>query len=252
MRILVIGDRIVDQYRWCRAVKLAPEACAPVLHIEREYTSEGGAGLVANQIRTLQGEERVTYLFGSRSVKQRIFAERTLICRIDRDSQDITPPKDMWDQISRVYHDCDAIVISDYGKGTFTETLAGDIVNLGFPTFVDSKHHIEWWKGAEFIFPNEQEHVNLNHGNYLHVIRKMGAKGCLVDGKLVPTESQLVYDVTGAGDVFMAAFIHKYALMSKTPCINLMECAKFANLVAGISVKYMGTHVVSPEEIPSR
>lgn len=251
MRVLVIGDRIIDQYQWCRAIKLAPEACAPVLQIERENATEGGAGLVASQLYALWGCEYVDYLFGSVSTKHRVFAERTLICRIDRDSQQVTSPKDMWEQIGNVYHNCDAIVISDYGKGTFTEALSRDIINLGFPTFVDSKHHIEWWKGAEFIFPNEHEHVSLNHGNYLHVIRKLGAKGCSVNGRLVPTNQQDVYDVTGAGDIFMAAFVYKY-LTTTFPTVakDLLDAAAYANLLAGISVKHMGTHVVQPDEIP--
>lgn len=248
MRVLVIGDLIIDHYKWCKAVKLAPEACAPVLQVEKENISEGGASLVAQQLCALREYPDMDCVFGSKSEKHRIFAERTLICRIDRDSYHLTDPRP---QIFNVFiHRCDIIVVSDYGKGTFDEALARDIVNLGFPTFVDSKHHIEWWKGATYIFPNEHEHNGLVKEDFPNIIRKLGAKGCSVNEHLVPTESQLVYDVTGAGDVFMAAFVHKYTLMAKTPCLNLIECAKYANKVAGVSVRHMGTYVVKPEEVP--
>lgn len=196
-------------------------------------------------------------MYGSISEKQRIFADRTLICRIDRDGQEILNPRAARADLFNIFmHRCDIIVVSDYGKGAFDEELARDIVNLGFPTFVDSKHHIEWWKGATFLFPNEHEHNGLSEKDYPNVIRKMGARGCLVNNQLVPTEQQLVYDVTGAGDVFMAAFVHKFSILMewKTPITQeaLIGCADYANRVAGVSVRHMGTYVVKPEEVPHR
>jgi bifunctional ADP-heptose synthase (sugar kinase/adenylyltransferase) len=253
MRILVIGDRIIDNYRWCKATRLCPEACAPVLYVEKETSSEGGAGLVVDQLRALfKSSNVVGYLHGSVSEKLRVFAERTLICRIDRDSFRLANSAYLWDEILCLKFNCEAIVISDYGKGTFFSQFAKDILGIGLPTFVDSKHNLDWWKGATFIFPNEDEHLDLNHGDYLNVIRKLGPRGCTVNKTPVPTKQQQVYDVSGAGDVFMAAFVYEWLMKEHdgyTEQELMIKAAEYANKAAGISVRHLGTYVVKPEEL---
>lgn len=251
MKVLVLGDKIIDQYTFCKPIRLCPEACAPVLHIESERESPGGAALVAANLESLMGEESVVSRFGSLSRKHRIFAERTLLCRIDQDRVStsawnwwkehppcLTPPK------------FDAIVVSDYDKGAFGAGTAEAILKLGPPVFVDSKYDIERWRGAFCIFPNEHEHNGDSFKGFQHVVKKLGAKGCLVDGVPVPTAPQQVYDVSGAGDVFLAAFVYGYFKAYHSDEVHRLQYSAYlANLTAGISVRHLGTYVVSPSEL---
>jgi bifunctional ADP-heptose synthase (sugar kinase/adenylyltransferase) len=253
MNILVVGDRIIDQYEFCKAVRLSPEAPVPVLHLTSEKTSEGGASLVAENLKSLMGAKNVNTVFGSVSHKRRTFADRTLLSRLDKDSWSALDPKAYWNEILAQAQFASAIVVGDYGKGAIDQHIASGLVALRKPLFVDTKHHPEWYKGCFALFPNEEEHPLLDIRDYQHIIRKLGPMGCTVDGVLVPTKEQQVYDVTGAGDVFLAGFVAMFMQENDTPYLaaadRLRACAEHANLVAGISVRHLGTYVVKPTDL---
>lgn len=262
-RVLVLGDRIVDEYMHCRATRLCPEAPAPVLvESERRKACEGGASLVSENLKSLLCPDgcwgHIVYeTYGSDSHKLRIFADRTLICRVDNDSFLVKQRIDYLSQIRiSLLKGISAVVVGDYGKGAMTPELAailtGDCIGQGIPLFVDAKSDPAPYKGCFAIFPNEHEHQDINSKEYMHVIRKLGPRGCSVDGILIPTEEQQVYDVTGAGDVFLAAFVAKYLQTSgveMSQAYRLEVCAKYANKAAGISVRHLGTYIVKPEEL---
>jgi bifunctional ADP-heptose synthase (sugar kinase/adenylyltransferase) len=252
--ILVIGDLISDYTRICRATRLCPEAPVPVLVQDEEYTTRGGAGLVVEQMREFLGD-RVQSYFGSFSVKERIFADSHLVARIDSDRKEVTEwTKDLLKNIGRDILNSSAVVISDYDKGALTELgasyIVGYAIQKNIPVFVDSKKNWKWYEGAFAMFPNEQE----GYGTAFpcrYIIRKMGAKGCMIDGEMIPGDSsRKVVDVTGAGDIFLASFVSRYIAQVEDAGVIapiegiLRDCAKFANHVAGLSVEYVGTHVV--------
>ena len=56
VRILVIGDFILDQFVWGSVKRISPEAPVPVVKVERESFMPGGSLNVANNIRSLQGQ----------------------------------------------------------------------------------------------------------------------------------------------------------------------------------------------------
>lgn len=265
MKILVCGDQIIDVGRWTTATRLCPEAPAPVL-IEQSVThTQGGAGLVAEQLKALLGDESVLFEFGSRSRKERIFADGRLMCRIDYDS---LPANEWdWDQFpdfeTRVIRAIEnevpsVLIISDYAKKSFTEEIAGNIVRfanqIDCKVLVDAKHNWGWYRGCFAVFPNQREANFYPQGNSCNVIQKLGPEGCSVNGQLVPMEEKhAVSDVTGAGDVFIAAFAARLSRLleaangTKLNQYHLINCAKFANKVAGKSVEFLGTKVIEGE-----
>lgn len=255
MKILVLGDKIFDEYDFCDATRLCPEAPAPVLVRKEHRTTVGGAALVEQQIRVLLGDEpwhKIVGRYGSVSNKWRIFADRTLICRIDADSEHVVATDRYQEQIAQETKGSDAIVIADYGKGAMdsmiVKQLMLDAAHANIPVFVDAKRGDPMlYAGAFAIFPNEQEHMEINTKYFGHVIRKLGDSGCKVDGYHCTTMSQHVYDVTGAGDIFLAAFVVEY-LRNKSP-EALREAGLYANHVAGLSVMHLGTYVVPLKEI---
>src|SRR6059036_677106 len=51
--VAVLGDCMLDRYLWGRVDRISPEAPVPVVEIERESTSLGGAGNVAANLAAL-------------------------------------------------------------------------------------------------------------------------------------------------------------------------------------------------------
>jgi len=256
MRVLVLGDRIIDHYQFCKAVRLCPEGPAPVLHIESERTSEGGASNIAENLKSLLGEEEVKTCFGSVSHKHRLFAGHTLLSRVDRDRYSVLESSAYWNQILSALLYSDAVVIGDYNKGAINPDIAKELVTRcnqnSKPLFVDSKADPKPYEDCFAIFPNEEEHNHIHPKDYQHIIRKLGPKGCSVDGYLIPTEEKPIFDVTGAGDCFLAGFVWKWC---STEGSNLPEserlilCARAGNQAGGISVTYLGTHTIKPGEM---
>ena len=250
MKILVIGDHIHDVYIFHTASRICPEAPVPVLVYEGEKMCDGGAGLVRNQLLVLIGGKDVEYFAGSYSTKERIFADGHLVCRRDRDSHGAVDIRALERDVIKFLkkNKPDAIVASDYGKGTFTEGFANRLVQaskiLDIPLFVDAKNHWSWYRGAFAFFPNEKEKLGFKPTKKEHVIQKLGAKGSMVDGHLIAGYRRDARDTTGAGDIYLAAFVVEY-LQTK----SLTMAALFGNFVAGASVEYVGTKVITPEII---
>lgn len=260
-RILVVGDYIEDHYMWCKATRLCPEAPAPVIVVESNEVRAGGAGNVAGNIKSLSENGMTCFLLtGSTSVKTRYFVGNHLLFRVDNDRKSASTQWKLCDTAKRIIEadDYGAIVIADYDKGGVGNLLAQELIcNYQLPVFVDAKcpNPDEKYRDAFCIFPNESEHPKLDVSNFRHIVRKLGPKGCMVDGEMVPTKEQPVFDVTGAGDVFIAAFVLKF--MEYTHLLTLisddqfMDCARFANRAAGVSVRFIGTHAVTRKELES-
>lgn len=276
MKILVIGDLIVDQYKMCDATRLCPEAPVPVLvQNSKTYETKGGAGLVVEQLKALIGEEHVVGQLGSVSRKQRIFADERLVTRIDYDRVAVCDAHEYESRVIKALKtkEFNVLIISDYDKGAMTEHMAGRIMKaakiLGIPTFVDAKNSWQWYPKAYAYFPNATETNLFNWkgltGKYTNIIHKQGHLGCKVNGQPIPTSSHDVRDTTGAGDVFIAAFAAAFLCeivleMESLPTNGkgtitqnaLERCARFANFVAGMSVEHVGTRVVTKAEVTER
>src|SRR3954469_19821487 len=61
LRILVVGDLMLDQFIWGNVRRISPEAPVPVVEFERESMMPGGAANVARNLSSLQVR---TELFG--------------------------------------------------------------------------------------------------------------------------------------------------------------------------------------------
>src|SRR5262249_57406522 len=55
-RIAVLGDCMIDRYLWGRVERISPEAPVPVVEIDRESATLGGAGNVAANLAALGAE----------------------------------------------------------------------------------------------------------------------------------------------------------------------------------------------------
>lgn len=257
LKILVVGDHITDYYRMFRSTRLCPEAPVPVLVRQEELYRDGGAALVVAQLRELIGEDNILTAYGSQSIKERIFADDKMICRIDCDAISMEDRISFETRIRNFLMAVDMVVVSDYGKGAIDQGVAEIICKTarvyGIPMLVDAKAHWDWYGNAFAVFPNEREGHQVFDSR--HVIRKLGEHGCSVDGRIIPPEKDHeVVDVCGAGDIFLAGFAAKVLYRSRAfgldfPLDQLYECARFANHLAGISVEHLGTYVVKGERL---
>ena len=156
--ILVVGDLMLDEYHWCRVNRISPEAPVPVCKVEKTTISLGGAGNVANNIQNLSvnttifgfvGEDssgdKLVKLFKKNQInndgvikterptilKSRVIAHQQQVVRLDREDDHPLSLKER-NQLFKVFEkhikNCSAVVISDYLKGTLTESFISKII----------------------------------------------------------------------------------------------------------------------------
>src|SRR5436309_11375800 len=71
-RIAVLGDLMLDRYLWGRVDRISPEAPVPIVEIERESDSLGGAGNVGANLAALGAEPVVIGVVGEDEAGARI------------------------------------------------------------------------------------------------------------------------------------------------------------------------------------
>jgi rfaE bifunctional protein kinase chain/domain len=146
LRILVIGDVMLDRYFWGDATRISPEAPVPVVDIQRETATAGGAANVALNLASLGAQSTVVGYFGDDEagrtltatladkkiatlstpgkaqtiVKTRVLVQRQQLCRLDREG----PPSayavtadDAEKLLRTAIARHDAVIFSDYAKG---------------------------------------------------------------------------------------------------------------------------------------
>lgn len=170
-KALVIGDLIIDYYRYVKEKKLSPEAPVIVFTPVKEEIRAGGAANVANNLSVLgfdvslfsamgkrtEDEKFVRYLSAlsfdifcvakdRTTVKERISTKRQPVTRID--DQCVTALSEREEAILKTevfsrLSEFSVVVFSDYDQGVLTRGLVRDIMidclNKGIPTVVNSK-----------------------------------------------------------------------------------------------------------------
>ncbi len=239
-RILLIGDDCEDVYQYGTIDRLSPEAPVPVFKFSHEERKPGMAGNVLRNLEALGCE--VNYLHGKTSVKTRIVDIRSKqhIVRIDNDIA--SDPLTFETAIPKVY---DAIVISDYNKGTISYDIIEEAIATKMPVFVDTKKtDLERMQGA-WVKINELEYSKIK-SECSGLIVTRGSKGA--DAVYHDYSSKApkveVVDVTGAGDTFLAALVYNY-LHTK----DIKRAMDFANQAAAVTVQHVGCYAPTMEEI---
>lgn len=241
-KILLIGDDCVDVYRYGIVDRISPEAPVPIFKFSNEETKPGMAGNVLENLKALGCE--VKYIHGGTSTKTRLIDLRSHqhIVRVDEDYNCIAVKLDSNFNLNRY----DAIVISDYNKGSVTYDLIKDLRNFfEGPIFVDTKKkELHRFDGC-FIKINLVEYDAIQTSTFSNkLIVTLGGDGVMFEGKILPAPKVEVVDVTGAGDTFLAALTYKYLLES-----DIQKAIKFAIKASSITVQHMGVYAPKLEEI---
>jgi bifunctional ADP-heptose synthase (sugar kinase/adenylyltransferase) len=238
-KVLLIGDDCLDIYQYGRVDRISPEAPVPVFLMGARTERPGMVSNVKQNLENLGCS--VEMIHGSTSTKTRFLDERSnqQIIRIDNDN-DSRPltieniPKSEFD----------AIVISDYNKGTVSYELVETLKSkYTCPIFIDSKKtNLKRFDGCIVKINSREYNEAITSCEELIVTR--GAKGAIYKGREFSARKVDVVDVTGAGDTFLAALAYMYLMTN-----DMYKSIEFAIRASEITVKHLGVYAPKLEEI---
>jgi len=249
-----------------------------------EFVSVRGKDQAGEQLETLLQEcvEVASHLIIANhrptTIKTRCIAQGQQMLRFDREHAgpiDSTTASRVLAAVTKALPKCHGVVISDYGKGLLTPDLLAAVIGAaaaaGLPVSIDPKGaDYSRYRGATVITPNRKEAQEASgvlidtdeaalraaaaiqrfvRGDAVCVT--LGSRGVFVvprRGKAVriPARAREVFDVTGAGDTFIA--LMSLALFSGA---TFAEAAEIGNSGAGIVVGRSGVATVSLDELRS-
>lgn len=296
-RILVAGDVMLDRYWFGDVSRISPEAPVPVVHVSRSEDRIGGAGNVARNAAALGAQVTLLSVAGrdeagqalralleaeaftvqlhedpdfSTITKLRVIGRQQQLLRVDFETQ---PGHEVLAAKLQAYEsllaDCDAVILSDYGKGGLTHVvrMIEAARAAGKPILVDPKGD-DWqrYAGASLITPNRAEFRQVAGGwkseaeldeKAARVREQFGLGALLVtrseEGMSLfdargahhePTRAREVFDVSGAGDTVIATMAAALAAGA-----DGIEAMRLANRAAGIVVGKFGTAIATAEEV---
>lgn len=253
--IYVIGDGIRDEYIYGAYTKISPETPIPVFGHKKMKVMQGGAWNVLNNLKALGST--AYYDCGQNSVKTRYIVDNRIVFRSDEETYEIN------DFVDYDPNGMDWLVISDYNKGHvhFSQEIINNFKKAGVRVIVDPKKKLHFYLGADIIKLNKKEfyeytgHVDFDSCELIRrnfkigaIVITLGGEGVFISSKeftgKIKGENRQVADVTGAGDVFLAAMAH---FLDRG--LSLKEACTRANTLASISVTKMGTYVLQPEDL---
>ncbi len=214
LRVLVVGDVMIDRYIVGDVERISPEAPVPVLRQLRQYARPGGAANVAMnlaglglrttlagyvgddaaaaELRTLMHDSSVdtsSLVAGSLPTiaKTRVVSRTQQLMRIDVESRELPSAEDqaaLQAQALTAVAEAGAVILSDYAKGALSENLCQSVIHAArqrhIPVLADPKtRDLRKYAGATTICPNLHE-LSTATGIDLH------ASGSLLDaGRLL-------------------------------------------------------------------
>lgn len=75
VKILVVGDIMMDRFIWGKVSRISPEAPVPVVAVEKETFLLGGAANVVNNIHSLGGKVSLCGVVGDDEMGEKIIKE---------------------------------------------------------------------------------------------------------------------------------------------------------------------------------
>lgn len=242
LKILVVGDYCLDVFKYGTCSRLSPEAPVPVFLYDHEIKTDGMAGNVYNNVLALKVQVDLK-VSSKETIKERYVDIRSKHHLLRADYEKPSPEL----QTGINFEKYDAIVISDYNKGTITKKVFEKILQkYNGLIFIDSKKQdlsIYDYKNC-ILKINQQEFEKAKIPSNCELIVTLGPDGAMKDGIVYPTKKVEVFDVSGAGDSFMAGLVVQY-LLNK----NFKDAINFANVCASSVVKKTGTATVDFEEV---
>lgn len=193
LRVLIIGDVMVDSYIWGAVDRISPEAPVPIVNVIKRDFRLGGAANVALNIHSLGAKPVLCALIGEdengkkllqrlqeknlsaegivaspyrpTTVKTRLIASHQHVVRVDDESDKVVNSEEealILNRIEKLLPQCDVVIFEDYDKGVLNASIIEKTVALAtkqnIPTVVDpKKRNFLQYKGVTLFKPNLKE-----------------------------------------------------------------------------------------------
>ena len=192
LRLLVVGDVMLDEYLWGDVDRVSPEAPVPVVHVKRESLALGGAGNVVRNVVAMGAEcvvcavvgddragDRVIDLLKDLGVdpsgmvrvadrpttrKTRVEARSQQILRFDRETDEpisASASRRLLRAVDAALPGIRGAILEDYGKGVLPVRVLRAAMRrfseAGVPVAVDPKTSVTPYRGADLFKPNLRE-----------------------------------------------------------------------------------------------
>ena len=303
-KILIIGDAMLDKYSFGTTNRISPEAPVPVLKIEQDILKPGGAANVAANISSLGLNASLIADIGidnngrilrklikslkinlisksdknyKTTTKTRLISQNQQLMRIDDECDNENKAnKNVSLEIQKLIKNSDAIIFSDYNKGSLRNIRQLIKISKKYkkPVFIDPKgNDFDCYKNSFAITPNLKEFENIvglckNHNEIIRkaknlstklninsILVTLGSEGMILVRKnknpeyIKATSANEVFDVTGAGDTVIAVLCAAYLSSDED---NLHFASVVANIAAGEVIKKLGAQSISAGELTSK
>jgi rfaE bifunctional protein kinase chain/domain len=193
LKVLVVGDVMIDAYYFGKVDRISPEAPVPVVAVNKKENRLGGAANVAMNLVALGAKPIVCSVVGNdkdgedlislfrengvgtdgiikstdrvTTVKLRVISQSTQMLRIDtEDTKGINPTdsRALVNSIIELLPQVAVVIFEDYDKGVLTDQNILEITEeagmRNIPVVVDpKKRNFSFYKGVDLFKPNLKE-----------------------------------------------------------------------------------------------
>ncbi|MBF9253924.1 D-glycero-beta-D-manno-heptose-7-phosphate kinase [Pontibacter sp. 172403-2] len=193
LRVLVVGDVMIDSYLWGKSTRISPEAPVPIVNVLKREQRLGGAANVALNVQALGATPLLCSVIGNdqdgadyvrlmaekglsaegivqspdrvTTIKQRILAGAQQLLRIDSEVEhNLTAEEErqLEQHYIKLLDKADVVIFEDYDKGVFSEQNIRRFLALanarGIPSVIDpKKKNFLSYTGCTLFKPNLKE-----------------------------------------------------------------------------------------------
>ena len=197
LKVMVVGDVMIDAYYWGKVDRISPEAPVPVVHITEKENRLGGAANVALNVMSLEATPIICSVIGNddkadlfagllekrgfsdagivrsderfTTTKTRVISDGQHLLRVDEESTNALTSAEEEALISRCKvlmktEKVDVLIFEDYNKGVLTEKVIQELITEAkannIPVTVDpKKENFNAYTGVTLFKPNFKELV---------------------------------------------------------------------------------------------
>ncbi len=188
LKVLIVGDVMLDRYWFGKVERISPEAPVPVVHVARTEDRLGGAANVARNVVALGAQATLIGLVGDdhngqtirsllraeqigaqmitdahrpTTLKLRVIGRQQQLIRVDfEEAPSQAALSQVQQRMTEQLKEHDIVVLSDYAKGALKEVQ--QLIQIaraeGIPVLVDPKgEDYQRYQGASLLTPNREE-----------------------------------------------------------------------------------------------
>lgn len=193
LKVLIVGDVMIDKYVYGKVERVSPEAPVPVVDVQRTDSRLGGAGNVALNLSSLGSKPILCSVIGDddagnelieifnhnglktkgiiksknrkTTIKTRIIGNQHQLLRIDSEIKDDLDKNDnelLIQKFEELINDVDVVIFQDYDKGVLCSANISELIKIANSankrTIVDpKKKNFFEYKNTDLFKPNLKE-----------------------------------------------------------------------------------------------